>query len=553
MLADWGIAYADDANLEQSAAPLYKIELLGKTFYFTDPDAHPDLSELHPIILLPENRPDNITLFDKHHPDVAIKAVIGDGSQTIPVPIGDYEVVQKLPGRPPAITNVTVPPGGTTLPLSVPKPTIASLTLDATPRPTGFLDPGSQIRFTVVAKDANGNVIPNDQIDLTCLKPQVFNPVGLSGSTVGTMGSPQFAIDSNTGQLTATLTIGQANGAARVSARTCDGVTSNSILISGLGFELFNVPIISFDSTELSIVEGSGGGTKDLLIPLSINKLGSGPVSVGFNTQDRGAAGVPASATSGKDYTSSVGTVKFTGLHATIKVPIVKDNITELNEQFVVGLLNPVNARLNIKNTAVCTILDDDPAQLSIADVKKNEGNSGTTNFVFTVKLSNPNSQAVTVDYATADGSASQSSDYTPTSGTLTFQPGETSKSITVAVHGDLDIENDETFFVNLSNLNPVTVSLSNNQAIGTIVNDDRLRPGQVVIKIVGNGFVTDSTGQIDTRLGHNMATYGSNDFPFLHASSPFVEWSDPSFFTQDPPLTPSDFANGLILTATFP
>ncbi len=76
--------------------------------------------------------------------------------------------------------------------------------------------------------------------------------------------------------------------------------------------------------------------------------------------------------------------------------------------------------------------------------------------------------------------------------------------------------------------------------------------PNQVVVTVVGDGYVTDTTGQIDTRIDHNVATYGSNDFPFLHASSPLVTWSDPSFFTQDPPLTPNDFANGLNITAFF-
>lgn len=495
-----------------------------------------------PLNLSNENPQDRIEFFSNSNKDKSLgfQAVIGNGNLTIPV--GDYVAVEHRAGQPVVTRSVTVPPEGITLP-TTPRPQIASLILDMGTRPTGPLDPGTQVRFTVTAKDSNGNVIPSNQIDLTCLSAKIFNPTDLSGEKVATFDTPQLAIDPNTGMLTVTLTVGKLNGSARVSVRTCDGVSSNSIMIPGLGITLFNLPIISFESTAVSVTEGTGAGTTFATFTLRLNKTGTKPVSVTFNTQN-------LTATSPSDYQSTVNTVVFSGTTATIRIPIVRDNITESNEKFVLGLLKPVNARLDVSITATCTIIDDDAALLSIADVKKNEGNSGTTNFVFTVKLSTPNSKIVTVDFTTADGTASQSSDYTSTSGTLTFQPGETSKSITVAVRGDLDIESDETFFVKLSN--PVQATLGNVQATGTITNDDQLRAGQVIIRIVGNGYVTDSTGQIDTRVGRNSAIYAPNTFPFLHASSPFVVWSDPSFFTQDPPLSDNNFRNGLILTAFF-
>jgi hypothetical protein len=77
----------------------------------------------------------------------------------------------------------------------------------------------------------------------------------------------------------------------------------------------------------------------------------------------------------------------------------------------------------------------------------------------------------VTVNYATADGTAVQPSDYTTASGTLTFAPGETSKTVTVNVNGDTSNEADETFFVNLSGASNATVSDA--QGLGTIRNDD--------------------------------------------------------------------------------
>lgn len=550
VVIDSGLAIQDTYLVNSNPnMPIFETEFLGVPMYFIDPNAPISNAEMAPTIPPNETRPDSIALFSRTNLNVAFEARIGDENPTIPVPPGDYELVQRKPGRPPVSSFITVPPGGGNLPLGMPELEVASLELIATPQPTGFLDPGTQIKFTVIAKDANGNVIPDNQLDLDCLTPQVFNP---AGSSVATLDAPQFEIDSLTGKATAVLTIDESNGAARVSAATCHGVSSNSILVSGVGLALFNLPIVSIGDIE--IVEGPKGTNKVAKFPLTLNKAGTQNIVVPFNSQIAGASGVPASATAGVDFQQKVGSITFKPgeLAKTIDITIIGDNITEKNEQFLVGLLATLNQnyRLALKNTARGTIIDDDEGTLTINDVSKTEGNSGTTSYVFTVKLSTPNSEVVTVDFATENGTATSASDYTSTSGTLTFQPGETSKSITVSVGGDLDIENNETFAVRLSNAERATIS--DNLGLGTIVNNDQLRAGQVIIRIVGNGFVTDSTGQIDTRVGRNSAIYGSNDFPFLSASSPFVEWSDPSFFTQFPPLTPSDFANGLILTATF-
>ena len=72
---------------------------------------------------------------------------------------------------------------------------------------------------------------------------------------------------------------------------------------------------------------------------------------------------------------------------------------------------------------------------ISVNNVSKPEGKSGTTTFPFTVQLSNPSDEAVTVKYTTANGTAKAGSDYTSKSGTLTFAPGETTKTISIAVH----------------------------------------------------------------------------------------------------------------------
>jgi hypothetical protein len=110
---------------------------------------------------------------------------------------------------------------------------------------------------------------------------------------------------------------------------------------------------------------------------------------------------------------------------------------------------------------------------LSISDLSQNEGNSGTTNFSFTVSLSNPApAGGVSFDIATANGTATAGSDYVARSlSSQTIEAGSSSYSFVVTVSGDTMVEPDETFFVTVSNVVGATVAAP--QAQGTIVNDD--------------------------------------------------------------------------------
>jgi hypothetical protein len=99
------------------------------------------------------------------------------------------------------------------------------------------------------------------------------------------------------------------------------------------------------------------------------------------------------------------------------------------------------------------------------------EGNSGTTGAILMAKLSVRSSETVTVDYATADGTAEQGTDYIAARGTITFPPGTTNQPVTIQIMGDANDELEETFLVNLSN--PVNATLGDGQAICRIVDDD--------------------------------------------------------------------------------
>jgi len=108
---------------------------------------------------------------------------------------------------------------------------------------------------------------------------------------------------------------------------------------------------------------------------------------------------------------------------------------------------------------------------ISVGDVQVVEGNAGTTQATFVVSLSAASSQTVSCSFATADGTATAGSDYVAKSGALSFAPGEVQKSVGILVNGDTVDETQETFFLDISNVQNATVNTS--RGTGFIVDDD--------------------------------------------------------------------------------
>ncbi len=111
------------------------------------------------------------------------------------------------------------------------------------------------------------------------------------------------------------------------------------------------------------------------------------------------------------------------------------------------------------------------PLTIKINDVALTEGNSGLRTFTFVVSLSGLSNSSVRVNYGTANGTALAGDDYLASYGTLTFNPGETQKTIGIRVKGDTLKEGHETFLVNLAA--PTGARLLDSQGKGTITNDD--------------------------------------------------------------------------------
>ena len=220
---------------------------------------------------------------------------------------------------------------------------------------------------------------------------------------------------------------------------------------------------------DAATVQESNGGVSTMTFPVSLSSPSAQPVSVGYAF----GSGSPA-ATPGLDFTVSPqsGTLTFAAgeQHKELTVQVIGDTTDEVDEQVALTLANAVNGTI-ADGSGVGSIRDDDGPGIAISNVTKNEGWLANNLYSFTVWLSASSPQPVTVRYATAGGSATTGSDFGGQSGTLTFLPGQTSKTVSVPVNGDLTVEGNETFFVNL--FSPSNATITDSQGVGTILNDD--------------------------------------------------------------------------------
>ena len=307
---------------------------------------------------------------------------------------------------------------------------------------------------------------------------------------VAASGTLNFAPGQTTQVITVTVngdTLSEANETFTVTL----SAPNNATIGVGTGTGTINdddaLPTLTIN--DVSATEGNSG-TANAAFTVTLSAASGQTVTVNYATAD-GTATAPG------DYTTTSGTVTFAPGQTTqtITVPVVGDALNEANETFFVNLSGAVNATI-VDNQGLGTITNDDtPPTISIGNVTVVEGNSGTTSATFTVSLSGPSAQTVTVNYATADGTAVAGSDYVAASGTVTFNPGITTQSVNVLVNGDTTFEANETFTVNLSS--PTNATIVGGTGTGTISNDDT-----APVLSVNNASVTEGN------VGTTTATF---------------------------------------------
>ncbi|HEX6198644.1 MAG TPA: Calx-beta domain-containing protein, partial [Thermoanaerobaculia bacterium] len=240
---------------------------------------------------------------------------------------------------------------------------------------------------------------------------------------------------------------------------------------SGLGTILDDDPPPFVSVGDAAVTEGDpGGGPVELVFPVTLSAPSGLGIAVTFTTAPA-ATGRPAEP--GVDFVAAAGSLAFPpGTTAgSITIAVVPDRIDELDETLRVLLSNPLAALLGDAE-GVGTILDDDEARISIGDVTVPEGDSGTSDALFPVRLAVPADREVTVRYGTAPGTAAEGEDYLPVSGVLGFQAGQTEASLAVPVVGDLILEPlEEIFTVELSE--PTETTLEDPVGVGTILDDE--------------------------------------------------------------------------------
>jgi hypothetical protein len=224
-------------------------------------------------------------------------------------------------------------------------------------------------------------------------------------------------------------------------------VSASTSLSTGVGFSLAANSV--FESTASA----------------SVTVTRSGDTS-GTTTVDYATSG--DTATAGTDYTTVSGTLTFAPgeTSKTITIPIINDNVYEGNETFAITLSNVTGGGVLVSPTTTTVTIQDNETAPNIASIGRTvkEPDTGTSTELIEVRLSNPTTKTVTVNYATVDGTAKAGSDYVATSGTLTFNPLETSKTVAITINEDDPSESTETFSLALSNA--VNVSFSNSGII---------------------------------------------------------------------------------------
>jgi Calx-beta domain len=217
------------------------------------------------------------------------------------------------------------------------------------------------------------------------------------------------------------------------------------------------------------MLEGASG-TRAMAFSVGLSEASATPITLDYKT-------LPGTATEGSDFVAKAGqlTIAAGATSAQIAVTINGDTVVEPNEKFTLKLQHPSSNAVIRRVGATATIMTDDPpkpgVRMAIGDAAVLEGNAATRSLRITASLSEASTQDVSATYETIAGNATEGSDYTAKTGTVTIAAGKTSAVIQIKVKGDTTTEGNEHFTVKLTNGVHANISRVKGDAI--ILNDD--------------------------------------------------------------------------------
>lgn len=295
-----------------------------------------------------------------------------------------------------------------------------------------------------------------------------------------------------------------------------DRADNRSNVTTSTSSDCTSAPGVSFSVNDVSVREGG-----NLVFTITKTGTAAGTLTVDYGTSD-------GSATAGSDYTTTLGTLTFlsTDTSKTVTVPTTDDSSVEPDETLLLNLSNASIGSAIGDGQGVGTINDNDSDCAGVSfTITSNGAVVEGGNSVFTITKNGSTGYSCSVSYATGSGSALSGSDFTATSGTLTFTSGQTAQTVSVPTLDDTPQENDEGFAMTLSGPDKSGTLGSPNSATATINDNDQCRG--ITFTVAGNGAVTEGTNSTFTVTKSGSGQIGSCTVNYVTANGTAVAPGD--------------------------